>query len=280
MISSNDVSAANPSRSARRRVQRRRPAADHPHDRRVRLAADQPHRLLAGHPAQRLDLLADRGATARASTACAAARSAPCRWSPRAGRTPPPSGARRASAARSRAPAAPPPGRPAARAGCSRRSPDAALFGRARPDADGGQPDADAVDEAAPGVVGQQQLADRLLGAVAGERQRRRSPPGSGSGSGAPKTAIEEANTSRGRYPSAARADRLQQRAGAVEVDPVALVEVGLGLAGDHRGEVEDHVRPAVHQPLGRAGRGEVRARAGLGRPARRRRPVPRRPPA
>jgi hypothetical protein len=39
-----------------------------------------------------------------------------------------------------------------------------------RADADGGQPDSDAVEEAASGVIGQQELPDRLLDAVAAER--------------------------------------------------------------------------------------------------------------
>ena len=46
------------------------------------------------------------------------------------------------------------------------------LVGLAGPHADRRQPDADAVEEAAPGVVGKQQFADRLLRAVAGERRQ------------------------------------------------------------------------------------------------------------
>ena len=51
------------------------------------------------------------------------------------------------------------------------KKPEAALFGLPRTDANGGQPDPDAVNETASGVVGQQELPDRLLGAVAGERR-------------------------------------------------------------------------------------------------------------
>ena len=40
----------------------------------------------------------------------------------------------------------------------------------------------------------------------------------------------------------AGRAHRLQQGARAVEIDPIALVEIELGLARDHAGEVEDHI--------------------------------------
>ena len=80
-----------------------------------------------------------------------------------------PNAARRASAGPSRGPARPPPARPAARAGCWRRS-------RKRPcsvSLDGCRWWA-AGSLCRPGirvgVVGQQELPDRLLGAVAGER--------------------------------------------------------------------------------------------------------------
>ena len=46
--------------------------------------------------------------------------------------------------------------------------------------------------------------------------------------------------------------DRLQQVTRAVEIDPVTLVEVGLRLAGDDRGQVEDHLRPASHHSVAR----------------------------
>src|SRR2546428_167557 len=44
---------------------------------------------------------------------------------------------------------------------------------RTRTDTDGRQPDADAVEKAAPRVVGQEQLANRFLSAVARERRGR-----------------------------------------------------------------------------------------------------------
>ena len=46
------------------------------------------------------------------------------------------------------------------------------LVGLARPDADRRQANADAIEKALPGIVGKQQLADRLLRAVAGQRRR------------------------------------------------------------------------------------------------------------
>ena len=54
-------------------------------------------------------------------------------------------------------------------------------------------------------------------------------------------------------------ADRFQQRARAVEIDPVALVEIGFRLAGDDGGEVEDHVRAAGDHRLGLSRRGQIR---------------------
>ena len=51
------------------------------------------------------------------------------------------------------------------------KKPDAALLGLPGRTHDGRQPDADAVDEAAARVVGEQQLADRLLRAVGGQRR-------------------------------------------------------------------------------------------------------------
>ena len=76
------------------------------------------------------------------------------------------------------------------------------------------------------------------------------------SGNGAPNTAIELVNTRRGLWP--ARADRLQQRARAVHVDAVALVELLLGLARDDGGEMEDHVGPVGDQLVGLARRRQV----------------------
>ena len=114
------------------------------------------------------------------------------------------------------------------------------LVGLARPHADGGQADADAVDEALAAVVGDQQLADVLLRAVGGERRveelvadgvgERRAEHGNGAGKHQPRLV-------------AGLAHRLQQAARAVHVDAVALVEVLLGLARDDRREMEDRIR-------------------------------------
>ena len=53
-------------------------------------------------------------------------------------------------------------------------------------------------------------------------------------------------------------ADRVEQEAGAVEIDAVAFVEVGLGLAGDDGGEVEDEVGAVLDGLGGCAGRRQV----------------------
>ena len=127
-----------------------------------------------------------------------------------------------------------------------------------RAHADRRQADADAVEEAAPAVVGEQQLADRLLRAVAGERraevlvadrirERRAEHRDRGSEHHSRLVAV------------ARFADRLEEIPRAVEVDAVALVEVRLGLARDHRGEMEDELRPRSDQLLGFARLRQVR---------------------
>jgi len=130
--------------------------------------------------------------------------------------------------------------------------------GLARAHADRRQAQADAVEEAAPAVIGKQQLADRLLRAVAGKRR------------------IEELVADRLRKRRAEHRDRrgehhprpitvadfadgVEQMPRAVEVDAVALVEVGLGLAGNDGGEVKDEIGPRRHQLFRLARRGEVR---------------------
>src|SRR3954449_4063894 len=132
------------------------------------------------------------------------------------------------------------------------------LVGLARPHADRRQPDADAVEEAAPRVIGEQELTDRLLGAVA--RQRRceelvadrlregRAEDRDRRGEDEPRpVAVADV------------ADGVEELARAVEIDAVALVEVGLGLARHDRREMEDDVRPLGDELLGLAGLGEVR---------------------
>ena len=76
------------------------------------------------------------------------------------------------------------------------------------------------------------------------------------SGSGGPKTAIEEQKTSSRSVTRPGQADLLEQRPHAVQVDAVALFEVVLGLAGYHGRKVKDEVGPVRHQTRnGGAGR-------------------------
>jgi hypothetical protein len=71
---------------------------------------------------------------------------------------------------------------------------------------------------------------------------------------------------------AADRAHGVEEAPRAVEVDAVALVEIGLGLPRHDGGEVEDHVRPLGHELLSLPGLGEVRRhRADLEPRARRR---------
>ena len=57
----------------------------------------------------------------------------------------------------------------------------------------------------------------------------------------------------------AERLDGVEQPSRAVEIDPVAFVEIRLGLAGHDGREVEDHVGPRGDQRCGDAGPGKVR---------------------
>ena len=118
----------------------------------------------------------------------------------------------------------------------------------ARAHHDARQPDADAVAEPAPGVIGEQRFADRLLRAVGGQRREmkvvgdrfreRRAENRDGGGVDEPRPIAV-----------AGRADRLEQRTGAVEVDAVPLVEIKLGFAGDHAGEMEDRYPAGARWP-------------------------------
>ncbi len=131
------------------------------------------------------------------------------------------------------------------------------LVGKAGTDADGRQADADAVHEAAARIVGQQQLADRLLGAVAQERRmeefvadrfrKRRAEHRDRRGEHDPRLVA-----------AAGKPDRIEQHPRAVEVDAIALVEIEFGLAGDDRRQMEDHVGTIRHQLFGGTGYGEV----------------------
>lgn len=71
------------------------------------------------------------------------------------------------------------------------------LVGLAGADADRRQADADAIEEAAAAVVGEQQLADRFLGAVARKRSKMIIVR-DGEGERRPTTAIDEVKTRRG----------------------------------------------------------------------------------
>src|SRR5690606_15083310 len=53
-------------------------------------------------------------------------------------------------------------------------------------------------------------------------------------------------------------ADRIDQMPGTVEIDTIALIEFCLGLTGDDRCEMENHVWAHSHQRRGRTGVGEV----------------------
>ena len=70
---------------------------------------------------------------------------------------------------------------------------------------------------------------------------------------------------------AARRADRFEQIVKTDQVDAVALLEIGLGLAGDHRGEMEDHIRTTGHQLAARILARDV-IRIGVGRAAEPRR--------
>ena len=96
------------------------------------------------------------------------------------------------------------------------------LVGLARPHHDGRQPDADAVEKAAAGVIGEQQLDDGLLGAVGGERREVKVV-----GDRFRKRRAEHRDR-RGEDQArpiavADRADRFEERARAVEIDVVRL---------------------------------------------------------
>ena len=138
------------------------------------------------------------------------------------------------------------------------KKPDAALFGFPGRTQMVGRRMPIAVEEAAPRVVGKQELADRLLRAVARERgqeelvaDRLRKGRTEHSDRGGEDDA--------GLVAVADLADRVEQVARAVEIDPVALVEIGLRLAGYDRSEVEDQVGAIGDKLLRLARRGEIR---------------------
>src|SRR5262245_23003850 len=137
------------------------------------------------------------------------------------------------------------------------------LVGRARPHHDARQADADAVAEAAPGVVGDERFPVRLLRAVGGE-WRERKIVGDGRGKWRAKHG-DRGGIDEPRPVAVARcADGFEQRARAVEIDAIALVEIEFCFAGDDAGEMEDRIGPRVERSrrlarLGQVGRHDFR---------------------
>ena len=141
------------------------------------------------------------------------------------------------------------------------KNPDAALLGAPGRTQMVGRLQADPVEEAAPRIVGEQQIADRLLGSVAGQRggdelvadlfRERRAEHGD-------RGREDEARPIGAARQRLLAPDRLEQRVGSAEIDCVALVEIGLGLSGDHRGKQENDVRPRRNEFRGNVGRGKV----------------------
>ena len=255
-ISSNELSALKPSSRARRASMRCGQPVDDARDQRIVLAADARGDALAGDAPQRRDLLGDGAAHAGhgeidARAERVARKPAACTRKPTAARglawvctTVSDTGSAASSAGQ----------RLADDAGEETRS---RLVRLARPHHDARQPDADAVAEAAPGVVGEQRFADRLLRAVGGERREmkvvgdrlreRRAEHRDRGGVDEPRPIAV-----------AGRADRLEQRTRAVEIDAIALVEIELGFAGHHAGEMEDRIGPARDGPRRLARRGKI----------------------
>src|SRR6266436_3974984 len=131
------------------------------------------------------------------------------------------------------------------------------LVGKTGTDANGREPDADAVHKTAARIVGQQKFADRLLGAVAQQRRVKELVADRFRKRGA------EHRDRRSEYDArlvaaAGKPDRIEQHPRAVEVDPIALVEIELGLAGDDSRQMEDHIGPIRDQLFGDARNREI----------------------
>src|SRR5215208_6060339 len=141
----------------------------------------------------------------------------------------------------------------------ARKEAGSGFVGSPRTDADGGQPDPDAVEESATGVIGEQKLSDCLLGAVAGERRFVEVLwNGIGQWSAVDSNRGSEDETRLVTAEGARRPDGLEQAPSAVEIDPVTLLEFGLSLTRHDRREMEDHIRMTLHQPVGLARRREI----------------------
>lgn len=109
--------------------------------------------------------------------------------------------------------------------------------------ADGRQANADAVEETATAIVGEQQLADRFLRAIAGQRRgvelirdrigERRTEDGDRRGEDHSRlvTVLAVGN-----------ADGVEEITRAIEIDAVALVEIKFGFTGYDGSKMKDHI--------------------------------------
>ena len=125
----------------------------------------------------------------------------------------------------------------------------------ARPHDDGRQAQRPAVDKPLAPVIVDQELADRLLRAVGALRRQRRVV----ADRVRQRAAINRERAGEDRaWVRAERAAGVEHGAGAVEIDPVAEIGVGLGLAADDRGEMEDRVGAGADQRPDRGAVGDV----------------------
>jgi hypothetical protein len=129
----------------------------------------------------------------------------------------------------------------------------------ARADNDGGQPDADAVHKPPPRIVVEEQLYDRLLCTVTGQRCSEELV--------ADRFGEWRAEHSdrRGEHQlreigavDALQPDRIEQQARAVKIDPVAFLEIGLRLARNDGRQVEYEIGARSNERLCCAGGGEI----------------------
>src|ERR1700733_3106983 len=238
------------------RIEITRPSGDDADDERVRRALDPCGDLIAGHPLERGDLFAD--GCRNAGHGEVAARTDLCRIQRR--------GVDEEAHRRARR-GMPVPDifryRQHGFLSGERLAQDAGeetgrrLVRKARPDADGRQANADPVHEAAARIIGEQKLADGLLGAVAqewrieelaadGVRERRA------------KHSDRRGEDHARLVAAADQPDRIEQHPRAVEVDAVALVEIELGFTRDDRREMENHVGAAGDQFFGDARQCEI----------------------
>jgi len=178
-------------------------------------------------------------------------------WSRREGGNRPPSAAWRASGGRPRIPGS----TASLPASGSRRmlekKPEAALLGKpGRMQIVGSRMPMPSMKPAAR-IVGEQEFADRLLGAVTQQRRLKEFVA-----DGLRKRCAEYRDRGSEHDPrfvaAANEPDSIQQHPRAVEIDPVALVEIEFSLAGDDRRQMKDHIGPIRDQLCGRTRYGEV----------------------